>query len=244
MLNEAVDAVIEALKHCDDWGPTGHKEGQYGFDLAADEAAVDVLRAAGLGILSEESGSCSGSGPVAVVDPVDGSTNASRGIRYFATSICVVEDLELQASVVFDHGSGERYEAIRDAGAWRDGVKLAKRRPVPLNSAIVAVNGTTPGWGGWAQVRTLGAAALELCSVADGRLDGYIDFSLGGLGSWDYLGAQLVCQEVGVEAIDSGGRELVTLEHTARRAPIAGPPALLSELQAAHHLLTTTTPHT
>ena len=71
---------------------------------------------------------------------------------------------------------------------------------------MVGVNGQAPGWGGWAQVRTLGAAALELCAVAAGRLDGYVDFSAGGLGSWDYLGGLLVCTEVGVEVVDGLGR--------------------------------------
>ena len=218
VLNAAADAAVAALAGCTDWGPTGRKEGQYGFDLAADEAATAVLRDGGLRVLSEESGLGAGDGPVAVLDPVDGSTNASRGIRYFATSVCVVDDTVPVAAVVHDHGSGERFEAVRGGGARLDGTLLDPRRERPLHSAVVAVNGQAPGWGGWAQVRTLGAAALELCAVADGRLDGYIDFSKDGLGSWDYLGGLLVCREVGVGVVDGVGRQLVTIDHarTAR----------------------------
>ena len=242
VLNAAADAAVAALAGCTDWGPTGRKEGQYGFDLAADEAATAVLRDGGLRVLSEESGMGAGDGPVAVLDPVDGSTNASRGIRYFATSVCVVDDAVPLAAVVHDHGSGERFEAVRGGGARRDGTLLDPRRERPLHSAVVAVNGQAPGWGGWAQVRTLGAAALELCAVADGRLDGYIDFSKDGLGSWDYLGGLLVCRETGVGVVDGVGRQLVMIDHAARRAPVAAPPRLLEDLMDAYGRLTGTGP--
>ena len=242
VLNAAADAAVDALAECTDWGPTGQKPGQYGFDMAADAAATAALRDGGLRVLSEETGLEEGDGPVAVLDPVDGSTNASRGIRYFATSICVVEGEEPLAAVVHDHGNGERFEAVRGGGAQLDGVRLAPREERPLHSAVVAVNGQAPGWGGWAQVRTLGAAALELCAVAAGRLDGYIDFSSGGLGSWDYLGGLLVCREAGVAVVDALGRQLVTIEHAARRAPVAAPPLLLKQMMDAYGRLTGTGP--
>ncbi|MDE0163161.1 MAG: hypothetical protein OXL98_15655 [Acidimicrobiaceae bacterium] len=231
-LNAAADAVDAALAGCRDWEPTGLKHGQFGFDLAADAAATDVLRRAGLRVLSEESGLERGDGPVAVLDPVDGSTNASRGIRYFATSICVVDAQGPLAAVVHDHGSGERFEALRGGGARCDGETLRPPAPRPLAESVVGVNGWPPGRGGWAQYRTLGAAALELCAVAAGRLDGYLDFSASGLGSWDYLGALLVCAETGVEAHDGLGRDLVVLDHHSRRAPVAAPPPLAADLLA------------
>ena len=242
VLNTATDAAVEALAGCTDWGPTGHKPGQYGFDLAADEAAAAALRDGGLRVLSEESGLRAGDGPVAVLDPVDGSTNASRGIRYFATSVCLVEGGVPVAAVVHDHGSGERFEALRGGGAYCDGTLLARREERPLRAAVVAVNGQAPGWGGWAQVRTLGSAALELCAVAAGRLDGYIDFSASGLGSWDYLGGLLVCREAGVSVVDGTGRNLVTTDHSARRAPVAATPQLLRGLLDSYSRLTGTDP--
>ncbi len=242
VLNGAADAAVEALAECTDWGPTGRKQGQFGFDMAADAAATASLRDGGLRVLSEETGLEAGDGPVAVLDPVDGSTNASRGIRYFATSICVVEGIVPVAAVVHDHGSGERFEAVHGEGAYRDGTRLARREEPSLRSAVIAVNGQAPGWGGWAQVRTLGAAALELCAVADGRLDGYVDFSASGLGSWDYLGGLLVCREAGVQVVDGLGRQLVTTDHAARRAPVAATPQLLEDLMGAYGRLTGTDP--
>ena len=238
VLNAAVDAVVAALADCRDWGPTGLKQDQFGFDLAADATATAVLREGGLLVLSEESGLEPGNGPVAVLDPVDGSTNASRGIRYFATSVCVVDGAGPVAAVVHDHGSGERFEAMRGGGARCDGETLRPPAPRPLPECVVGVNGWPPGRGGWAQFRTLGAAALELCAVAAGRLDGYIDFSLGGLGSWDYLGGQLVCTETGVEVHDGLGRDLVMLDHQSRRAPVAAPAPLAAELLAVRASLT------
>ena len=67
-----------------DFGPSGQRIGQYALDLTADAAALQVLNRIGVGVLSEESGYNPGtSGEVVVIDPIDGSTNASRGIQWF-----------------------------------------------------------------------------------------------------------------------------------------------------------------
>ena len=159
VLHAAADAVVAVLADHQDWGPSGRRAGQYAFDLTADAAAVEVLHDGGLRVLSEESGADPGSGPVAVLDPVDGSTNASRGIRYYATSICVVNEGEPVAAVVHHHGTGDRYDAARGGGARLNGSKLAPRVSRPLREAIVAVNGLPPGLVGWGQFRAFGAAA-------------------------------------------------------------------------------------
>ncbi len=231
VLNEAADAVVAVFVETTDWGPSGQRAGQYASDVVADSAVLDVLGAAGIRVLSEESGLGEGTGPIAVVDPLDGSTNASRSLPWFATSLCVVDDDGPWVAVVHDHAAGRRYEAIRDGGARADGTTLPRRRESRLADSIIAVNGLPHPDPGWAQFRCMGASALDLCAVADGRFDGYVDFD-GGLGVWDYLGAMLVCREVGVDMVDAGERELVVLDHRARRSPIAGPPGLLVELSA------------
>jgi len=71
-------------------------------------------------------------------------------------------------------------------------------------------------------------AALDLCAVADGTLDGYVDVDRAH-GVWDYLGALLVCQEAGVTIVDAVGEELVVLDHGARRAPVAAATPELAE---------------
>ncbi len=222
VVHEAVDAVVASFDGHDDWGLSGGRDGQYASDLVADSAALPVLQDAGLAVLSEESGRSGDAELVAVVDPLDGSTNASRPLPWFATSICVVEGDRPRVAVVHDHASGVRWDAIAGGGARVDGAALPRRASVSLDEAIVAINALPSRNPGWGQFRCFGAAALDLCAVADGRFDAYVDFDVDALGPWDYLGGMLVCQEVGVEVADAFDRPLVTLDHAARRTPVSG----------------------
>ena len=98
---DVVDAVKRALDRVDDWSLPGGRPGQFGIDLVADSAALEVLDRSGLGVLSEESGLRRPDAPLmAVVDPVDGSTNASRGIPWYACSVCLLDELGPAVSVV------------------------------------------------------------------------------------------------------------------------------------------------
>ena len=82
--------------------------------------------------------------------------------------------------------------------------------------------------------RAFGAAALELCAVADGTLDAFVVGSHGALAPWDYLGALLVCREAGAVMGDLHGQELVTQDHSARRAVVAAATGgLMEQLEAA-----------
>lgn len=222
VVHEAVDAVVASFDGHDDWGLSGGRDGQYASDLVADSAALPVLQDAGLAVLSEESGRSGDAELVAVVDPLDGSTNASRPLPWFATSICVVEGDRPRVAVVHDHASGVRWDAIAGGGARVDGAALPRRASVSLDEAIVAINALPSRNPGWGQFRCFGAAALDLCAVADGRFDAYVDFDVDALGPWDYLGGMLVCQEVGVDVADAFDRPLVTLDHAARRTLVAG----------------------
>jgi len=235
VLHEAATAVRVALDDLDDWGPAGTVDWQYRHDLVADAAAVDVLRRAGLGVLSEESGEHrSEAGILVVVDPVDGSTNASRGVPWFATSLCALDAEGPRAAVVVNQASGVRFEATRGGGARCDGRPLAPSRCESLDEALVGLSGYPAHHLGWQQFRALGAAALDLCLVAGGVLDAYVDCSRRGHGPWDYLGGMLVCQEAGAVVADVEGDDLVARSHADRRTPVAAStPDLLAELLAA-----------
>ena len=235
-LTEAADAVEAALAATGDWGVTGGREGEHHSDVAADAAAVAVLVEAGFGVLSEESGRTHPERPVTVVlDPLDGSTNASRRMSWWATSLCAVDADGPMVALVVDLRHGVRYTAIRGQGATRDGNPIGSSGCRTLDDAIIGLNGVPAGHGGWAQYRAFGAAALDLCAVADGTLDGFLDATTDELGVWDYLGALLVCREAGVEVVDAAGRDLLTLEHADRRTPVAGAtPELRAALQALH----------
>ena len=235
VLHATATAIAVALDDLDDWGLAGTKVDQYRHDLVADAAALAVLDEAGVGVLSEESGVRNADKEVVVViDPVDGSTNASRGIPWFATSLCAVDAGGPRAALVVNQASGTRFEAVRGGGARKDGVVIRPSGCDRLSEAIVAFSGYPPRYFGWLQYRCLGAAALDLCAVAEGVLDGYAVVGGSKLGSWDYLGGMLVCTEAGAVLGEAQGRDLVTLAHADRRAPFAAAtPALLTEFLAA-----------
>ena len=232
VLDAAVAAVRTALDELDDWGLAGTRPGQYHSDLRADEAAIAVLDAAGLGVLSEESGLHHPERDIVVVlDPVDGSTNAAHGVPWFATSLCALDGDGPLAAVVVNQASGERFDARLGGGARRNGRPIVPSSCTQLAGAIVGLSGWPARHLGWRQYRALGAAALDLCAVACGRLDAYIDCTDDAQGPWDYLGGLLVCREVGVEVVDLAGRPMVLRDPQARRTPIAAAtPDLLDEV--------------
>ena len=236
MCHHAADAVARALATVADWRPAGDRAGQYAIDLVADRAVLDVFEDTGIGVVSEESGTHRpGAELVAVVDPVDGSTNAARGIPWYATSVCVLDAAGPRVAVVANLASGVRYHAVRGAGAWRGTERLRPSPCTTLSDAIVAIAGMPPRHLGWAQFRALGAAALELCAVADGTLDGFVVGTRAALSPWDYLGALLVCREAGAVVSTLDQRELVTTD-TGARLPVvaAAGDELLGELVASY----------
>ncbi len=230
-LHAAADAVAASLDGHADWGPSGNRPDQYASDVVADEAVRSVLLPLGYGLLSEESAVVEpGEGrPMVVVDPLDGSTNASRGIPHYAASLCAVDDEGPLAAVVLNLALGTRYEAVRGGGARRDGVGLFRDDSPQLSEAIVGVSGLPASNPGWAQFRCLGAASLDLCAVADGTLDAYVDCVVDAHGVWDYLGALLVCREAGVTVEDAKGRDLCVLDRAIRRTPVAAAGTALHE---------------
>ena len=119
----------------------------------------------------------------------------------------------------------------RGEGATVDGRRLRPPTKTDLADSLVAVSGWPPYHLGWRQFRALGASALDICAVAAGVLDAFIDCtSPPAHGPWDYMGAMLVCHEAGAVVADRFGDDLVVLDHTARRAPIAAAtPALLEQ---------------
>jgi len=232
---DAAAAVAAVLARLGDWGPSGRRVGQYKLDVAADEAALAVLHAAGLGSLSEESGRHHPDRPlVAVLDPVDGSTNAHRGLPWYATSVCVLDGDGPLAAVVVNLASGARFWATRGGGAFGDDGPLAPSGATGIETSVIALSGLpVVPLGSW-QTRAFGACALDLCAVAAGRVDGFVDASRPAAhGPWDYLGGLLVCHEAGAPVVDAGGADLVVVEHGARRSPVAGAtPELLAHLVA------------
>ena len=245
VFDQAAAAVADAVAGLDGWRLTGAREGQYSFDVAADEAARRVLAEAGFGVYSEESGLHDADRELVVLDPVDGSSNAARGLPWFSTSFCAVDSDGLLAALVKNLANGKAYRAVRGQGATVDGRPLVpptsgddRRGAGPsgqrsLGASTVGLTDLPPRHLGWRQYRVLGSIALDLCAVAEGVLDAYIDCTPEGHATWDYLGGALVCAEAGVAMGEAWGRPLVPDDLAERRGPVvAATPALLDEVLA------------
>ncbi len=236
--HRAADAVAAVLAATTDWGASGRRDGQYAVDLDADAACLDVLYGAGYRVLSEESGvtgpANSDGAPIVVVDPLDGSTNASRHVPWFASALCLVDDDGPAAALVVNHAQSERFSAVRGGGsAERNGVPITPSGATDLSVAIVGVSGLPTHHYGWAQFRALGASAPDICAVACGVTDAWCDMNDNGHGVWDYLASILILEEAGGVVAEVLGRDLCVLDHTARRSPaVAATPELLEKILA------------
>jgi fructose-1,6-bisphosphatase/inositol monophosphatase family enzyme len=230
VLDDVAGAVRHALDELDDWGPSGVRPGQYRLDLAADAAALPILHGAGLSVLSEESG-LSGDGELlAVIDPVDGSTNAHRSLPFYCTSVCVLDGEGPLVGLVVNQDSGVRYAGERGSGAERDGKRLASSGCTALSSAIVGISGYPGKHPGWGQFRALGAAALEFCAVAEGVLDAYQVVGRHTLFGWDYLAGMLICAEAGAVTVERDGADLAVRDASPRRPIVAATQELAQRL--------------
>jgi len=220
------DRAIEVVSANHDWTESGLRSGQYNIDLDLDEVCIRPLLEAGFTVLSEESGTQKAADPertdgLVVVDPLDGSTNASLGLPWFATSLCLVVDNVPSVAMVTNLATGDRFTAVAGAGSFHGTSRLGVQDDVEIADAIIAVSGLPAHNYGWRQFRAMGASALDICAVATGSFDGFVDMSVDAHGSWDYLGALLVLREAGGVIVDALGRDLVALDHDARRTPVA-----------------------
>jgi myo-inositol-1(or 4)-monophosphatase len=189
-------------------------------DRAAEEAISSLLRAERPddGLLGEEGMSASGSsGRRWVVDPLDGTTNYLYRYRAWAVSIALEDSEGALVGVVHDALNGETFRAARGEGAELNGAPIHVRDVEDLGRALVATGfGYDPDVRrGQAEVlsrvlphvrdvRRAGAAALDLCHVAAGRLDGYYER---GINHWDWAAGALIVEEAGGRVVPlAGGR--------------------------------------
>ena len=231
VLNETADAVGVVLRANKNWSLSGLRDTQYAVDLLADAAALEVLHGAGVAVLSEESeitGTFGDDDLCVVMDPLDGSTNASRGVPWYATALCAIDKSGMRAGLVVNQAmQSDSYWATAGGGAFHNGVAMRPSACVDLSEAVVGISGIPKQRHRWGQFRALCAAALDICLVADGVIDAWIDFNTHGV--WDYLASLLICQEAGACFVEHQGRDFIVQEHSHRRTPIvAATPELLA----------------
>jgi myo-inositol-1(or 4)-monophosphatase len=179
-------------------------------DAAAERAILARFRNLDVTIVSEEVGVLGDGATVVVVDPIDGSLNAKRGIPFFAVSIAVADGPTLgdvHFGYVYDFGTGEEWVGRRGGGATVNGAPLGAVAPKD-KIEILAFEATrsdliardAPRVADLAyRLRIMGSLALSLCQLADGRVDAVC--SLKGARSVDIAAAQLLVREQGY-AID------------------------------------------
>jgi myo-inositol-1(or 4)-monophosphatase len=178
-------------------------------------AQLDLLHAAGARFtaVSEERGVVDyGADDVRVlIDPIDGSLNAKRGMSHYAISIAVADGptmADVAFGFVYDFGPGEEWSARRGEGAWLDGRRIdapqPERRLADGRLEMVAIENTDPRWMAPAiealsanvyRVRAIGSIAVSLCQLAPTRVDGML--TLWRTRSVDVAAAQLIVRETG-----------------------------------------------
>jgi myo-inositol-1(or 4)-monophosphatase len=142
-----------------------------------------------------------------IIDPIDGTVNFVYGLPEYAVSVAAERDGQVVAGVVLNVATGVEYAATRGGGATRDGSPLKVREAVPLAQRLVLTGFSYQverrRIQGKAVARLLtrvrdirrhGSCALELCHVAEGAADGYVEE---GVNIWDYAAGSLVATESG-----------------------------------------------
>ncbi len=185
-------------------------------DLSAEKAIIEVLLRHGVSftLVSEESGvkefgdkekKC-----FVTVDPIDGTTNLVHGLPFYCSSIAISDGpmlSDVHTGLVADLFHGKTYTAQREKGAFRDGKKIATSSVTSLSDAVIGLDLNTykvkqiaPKLSELIQntkhIRHFGANALELCFVAEGLTDAFVDIR-GKLRTTDVAAGFLIVKEAG-----------------------------------------------
>lgn len=180
---------------------------------AADRASEQLVRTRlselrpGEPVLGEEEGGEVVEGLTWVVDPIDGTVNYLYGIPWYSVSIAAQLDGESVAGAVVEPATGRVWTAARGHGAFLDGSPLHVSATTDLSLSLLGYGFAyraerrqrqADTWAAMAtrvrDLRRAGAASLDLCSVAAGRLDAYAEH---GLGRWDWAAGGLIAAEAG-----------------------------------------------
>lgn len=146
--------------------------------------------------------------PCWILDPVDGTTNLIHSFQHSAISLALAEGGQIVFGVVYNPYSGECFTARRGQGAFCNGSPIRVSGADRLEDSLLCA-GTVPGrreladkafcqmrnlYNVCQDIRRTGCASLDLCWVACGRLDGYVELFLQ---PWDYAAGLLIVNEAG-----------------------------------------------
>ena len=218
-LASAIEAVVRAGKLQMEWFGGDlqiDKKGTIDLVTEVDVAVEHMFRALIAGrfpdhhVLAEEMGGSvtAPSGPCWVFDPIDGTTNYAHGIPIFCASLALEIDGVAEVAAVFDPNRQELFTAERGGGAYLNGrplhvsaagslvdAVLVTGFPYDVHGRVDEIVGLFGAFVGQARaVRRLGSAAIDLCYVAAGRMDGFWESDLK---PWDIAGGALIVSEAG-----------------------------------------------
>ncbi|HJJ48161.1 MAG TPA: bifunctional fructose-bisphosphatase/inositol-phosphate phosphatase [Methanocorpusculum sp.] len=190
-------------------------------------------------LLSEEAGlvKVGGNKGIIYLDPVDGSFNAARGLPFYAVSICLSDGTQYVAGFVRDFATGETFTAILGKGAFLDGKSIQPSAESEICKASICYYANRPHPKMLQEVglfvrrtRQFGASALELCYVAAGRLEAFLDLR-GNLRITDAAAAILICEESGVLVSQPNGKPADFPDDVKQGRPLlASSPALYAKI--------------
>jgi myo-inositol-1(or 4)-monophosphatase len=212
------------------------------MDQAANALVTERLRTAfpDHGLLTEESPAIAGAEDICwVVDPIDGTTNYAHRYPFFAISIALRRKGQTVVGVVYDPIADDLFVAQRDQGATLNGRPVRVSKTADLAKSLLASGFPYDAWTAendnttkWRQflkkarsLRCDGSAALDLCYVACGRVDGYWEH---GLQPWDVAAGALIISEAGGRVTDYRGQN----HFVSRREVVAANPHLHMEMLA------------
>lgn len=189
-------------------------------DLMAEKAVMGVLQKHGIDatIIGEECGRIEGKEGFVIMDAVDGTTNATLQIPFYCCSLAYATDFRLSAvtdASVIDLNTGDLYYASKGKGAFLNGKRIKARKKsddlvVGMNISAVKPEITgllSPVISKASHVRQFGSVALEMCYLARGSMDAFVDFR-GKVRPTDIAGAYLIVKEAGGSLHSDKGLEL------------------------------------
>lgn len=195
------------------------------FDLVAEQTITEYLsRRSSFTLISEEAGTQTiGTNPkgYVIMDPIDGSTNVAHGISFACIAVAFASKPRfgsIEVAVVQDLFSENVYHAARGKGAMRNFQSIQLSSENQLISNLVGVDDGFPSFHSTREqtdssnervqfIRHFGANALELCFVADGSLDGFVDLR-GVFRGTDLAAPALILQEAGASLVNEAGKPL------------------------------------
>lgn len=194
------------------------------IDLVAEKTVIQILKKRGVDatIIGEECGRIEGKKGFVIMDGIDGTANAARGIPFYCCSLAYATEFRLSAvndAAIIDLVTGDLYHASKGKGAYLNGERIRTKKSG--NELMIGMNVSgisqetiaklSPIMTKARHVRQFGAIALEMCFLAKGQLDATVDLR-GKVRPTDVAAAYLIIKEAGGQIYSGDGKKIDTMD--------------------------------